>query len=147
MNVDRLARHAQLYGARHAQLYGCAGIFPAAAASVKGAELVRLAAILRRRGWRPSKAEQDRIDAARVEAPPAPIREWHATFGWSLLRPHGEWVLSVAEAEPDLWVESGGNGARGACESCGRPFEAKRSTARYCGPTCRSRAHRRRVGE
>jgi len=34
-----------------------------------------------------------------------------------------------------------------ACESCGRPFEAKRSTARYCGPTCRSRAHRRRVGE
>ncbi len=87
MNVDRLARHAQLYG--------CEGIFPAAAASVKGAELVRLAAI-----------------------------------------------LSVAEAEPDLWGESAGDGARGACGSCGRPFEAKRSTARYCGPTCRSRAHR-----
>ena len=139
MNVDRLARHSQLYG--------CEGIFPAAAASVKGAELVRLAAILRRRGWRPSKPERERIDAAQVGPPPPPIREWHATSGWSLLSPHGEWVLSVAEAEPDLSVESAGDGARGACESCGRPFEAKRSTARYCGPTCRSRAHRRRVVE
>jgi len=28
------------------------------------------------------------------------------------------------------------------CASCGRQFEAQRSTARYCGSTCRSRAHR-----
>lgn len=29
------------------------------------------------------------------------------------------------------------------CSSCGRPFEAERSTAKYCGPTCRKRASRR----
>lgn len=28
------------------------------------------------------------------------------------------------------------------CEVCGRDFAARRSTARYCSPTCRSRAHR-----
>lgn len=27
-----------------------------------------------------------------------------------------------------------------SCEGCGKPFVAKRKTARYCGPTCRSRA-------
>lgn len=29
------------------------------------------------------------------------------------------------------------------CGGCGKPFEAKRSTAKYCGPTCRKRASRR----
>lgn len=28
------------------------------------------------------------------------------------------------------------------CESCGREFQAKRSTARFCCSTCRSHAHR-----
>lgn len=28
------------------------------------------------------------------------------------------------------------------CAWCGSPFEAQRSTARYCSTTCRSRAHR-----
>lgn len=28
------------------------------------------------------------------------------------------------------------------CASCGREFEAQRSTAQFCGPTCRSRSHR-----
>lgn len=28
------------------------------------------------------------------------------------------------------------------CEYCGREFEAKRSTARFCSATCRSRHHR-----
>lgn len=27
-----------------------------------------------------------------------------------------------------------------SCEGCGRAFSAQRKTARYCGPTCRSRA-------
>jgi hypothetical protein len=30
-----------------------------------------------------------------------------------------------------------------ACETCGEPFTPKRADARYCGPTCRQRAHRR----
>ena len=29
------------------------------------------------------------------------------------------------------------------CESCGREFDAKRSTAKYCSDRCRQRAHRR----
>ena len=29
-----------------------------------------------------------------------------------------------------------------SCEQCGTSFVARRSTARYCGPTCRQRAHR-----
>ncbi|MGI6032355.1 MAG: hypothetical protein ACOX69_02940 [Coriobacteriales bacterium] len=28
------------------------------------------------------------------------------------------------------------------CEACGKVYEAKRSTSRYCSSTCRSRAHR-----
>lgn len=28
------------------------------------------------------------------------------------------------------------------CAACGRSFEAKRSTAKFCGVTCRSRVHR-----
>jgi|SRR5450631_3609003 len=28
------------------------------------------------------------------------------------------------------------------CESCGAPFVASRSTARFCGPTCRSQSRR-----
>lgn len=28
------------------------------------------------------------------------------------------------------------------CRACGKPLAAERSTARYCGPTCRSRAWR-----
>lgn len=31
------------------------------------------------------------------------------------------------------------------CEECGRYFAACRSTARFCGPTCRSRWNRRRT--
>lgn len=30
------------------------------------------------------------------------------------------------------------------CEQCGKPFKAKRSDARFCGPTCRSK---RSLGE
>lgn len=29
------------------------------------------------------------------------------------------------------------------CAGCGKDFEAQRKTARFCGPTCRQRAHRR----
>lgn len=29
------------------------------------------------------------------------------------------------------------------CGGCGKPFEAKRSTAKFCGATCRKRASRR----
>ena len=29
------------------------------------------------------------------------------------------------------------------CDECGRPFEAKRSTARFCSSKCRLRNHRR----
>ena len=29
------------------------------------------------------------------------------------------------------------------CAACGQPFEAKRSTARYCGEVCKKRAQRR----
>jgi hypothetical protein len=28
------------------------------------------------------------------------------------------------------------------CQSCGRPFEAKRTAAKFCGDTCRKRAQR-----
>jgi len=28
------------------------------------------------------------------------------------------------------------------CASCGEPFEAKRSTAKWCGPTCRTKGNR-----
>ena len=33
------------------------------------------------------------------------------------------------------------------CAICERPFEAKRSTAKYCGDRCRQLAARRRAGE
>lgn len=33
------------------------------------------------------------------------------------------------------------------CEVCGETFEAERPSARFCGPTCRSRAHRRQTEE
>lgn len=29
------------------------------------------------------------------------------------------------------------------CAGCGKTFDAKRKTARFCGPTCRQRSHRR----
>jgi hypothetical protein len=32
------------------------------------------------------------------------------------------------------------------CGSCGKDFEAKRSAAKFCGPTCRKRASRRPGG-
>lgn len=32
------------------------------------------------------------------------------------------------------------------CAACGRSFEAKRSTAKFCGVTCRSRVHRAGTG-
>ena len=140
MSVDRLTRHAQLYG--------CEGVFDAAVGILTAAELTRLAAILRRRGWRPTKAEQARIDAARSTRSRPHIFEWRSDSGLVPLRPHSDGVLSVADAKSDLALESSGNGATGPlCEGCGRPFEAKRSTRRYCGATCRSRAHRRVVVE
>ncbi|GAA3781268.1 hypothetical protein [Micromonospora maritima] len=33
-----------------------------------------------------------------------------------------------------------------SCEGCGRSFEAKRSSARFCGATCRKRVSRRPAG-
>lgn len=32
------------------------------------------------------------------------------------------------------------------CDACGKEFEAKRSTAKYCGGTCRQRGNRRPNG-
>lgn len=32
--------------------------------------------------------------------------------------------------------------ATATCATCGKRFEAQRKTARFCGPTCRQRAHR-----
>jgi hypothetical protein len=32
---------------------------------------------------------------------------------------------------------------RKKCASCGKPFEAKRATAKYCGDRCRQRKHRK----
>jgi hypothetical protein len=34
---------------------------------------------------------------------------------------------------------------RWTCEQCGRAYEPKRSTSRFCSDTCRQRAHRRRI--
>jgi len=143
VTVDRLARHARLYGTD--------GIFAAALDMIDGSELVRLAAILRRLDWRPTKAEQALIDEARTarngdtgaRALP-PISEWSATSGWSPLSPHGKGVLSVTDGVSDLDPVSTGYGAQRlvTCAECGRKFRAVRSTAGYCGPTCRQRARR-----
>ena len=143
MTVDRLTRHARLYGTD--------GIFAAAAGNIDGPELARLAAILRRLGWRPTKVEQARIDEARVApngnrrstvAPP--ISEWSATSGSAPLSPHQERVLSVTDGVSDLDTASTGYGAQRPvkCAICDREFRAVRSTARYCGAACRQRAHR-----
>ena len=139
MTVDHLARHAKLYG--------CDGIFAAAIDTIDGSELARLAAILRRLGWRPTKAEQARIDAASSSSEKkstAPISEWSATSGWSPLSPHGERVLSVTDADGDRRVGSARYGAQRAatCVECGREFRAVRSTATYCSSRCRKRASR-----
>lgn len=32
--------------------------------------------------------------------------------------------------------------ATATCATCGKRFDAQRKTARFCGPTCRQRAHR-----
>jgi len=142
VNVDRLARHARLYGTE--------GIFAAAIDEFDGPELARLAAILRRNGWRPTKAEQARIEQARSlskkftgELLP-PILEAAATSGCRPLSPHVERVHSVTNADPDRRVGPGRYGAQRAatCVECGREFAAVRSTARYCGATCRKRASR-----
>ncbi|MDQ3092720.1 MAG: hypothetical protein M3R46_13900 [Actinomycetota bacterium] len=135
MTVERFARHAQLDG--------CEGVLPAAVGLIDDAGLVRLAAILRRRGWRPSTAEQARIDAARSVRHRPPVREGHATSGWSLPGAHGRRALSLAGDDRGLDIAPGGNGAtRPSCERCGRQFSAKRSGARYGGSTCRRWAHR-----
>jgi len=34
-----------------------------------------------------------------------------------------------------------------SCEQCGAPFEARRSTARFCSPACQKRAKRAEVKE
>jgi len=105
VNVDRLARHARLYGTE--------GIFAAAIDEFDGPELARLAAILRRNGWRPTKAEQARIEQARSlskkftgELLP-PILEAAATSGCRPLSPHVERVHSVTNADPDRRVGPG----------------------------------------
>ena len=137
MTVDRLARHARLYG--------CEGIFSAALDEIDGPELARLAAILRRLDWRPTKAEQELIDEARTAGRVLPpISEWSATSGWSPVSPHHERFLSVTDGDPDRRVGRGRYGAQRAatCVECGREFTAVRSTARYCGATCRKRASR-----
>ena len=65
-----------------------------------------------------------------------PIREFHATSGWV--------VLSVASTEPTAGTNGSLEGAQAAsCAFCGGVFAARRSTARFCSSTCRSRAHRR----
>jgi hypothetical protein len=141
--VDRLARHAKLYG--------CEGIFTAAIDELDGRELARLAAILRRLGWRPTKADQARIDEARTAQNGntaghvlPPMSQWSATSGWSPLSPHGERVLSVTDDDSDRRVGPVKYGAQrdATCPTCGRGFKAVRSTKRYCGDTCRQRAHR-----
>lgn len=76
--------------------------------------------------------------------------------------PHGEWLRSRGkdvQREVRAWVwkldgralpriGTAGASLREerpkalACEYCGAAFEAKRSTARYCSPACRLKAHR-----
>jgi hypothetical protein len=93
VTVDRLARHAALYGV--------AGVFPAAREVVADRDLGRLASILRRLGWRPSKSEQKIIDAARSNGGRPPISEFCSTAGWSLADPHGKRARSVAGGKLD----------------------------------------------
>jgi len=141
--VDRLARHARLYGSE--------GVFSAALDLIEGPELARLAAILRRNGWRPTKAEQAQIEKARATAATngsgptlPPILEMDATSGCRALSPHGERVLSVADSDRDLGDSANGHRPqRAVCAVCGRSFRARRSTAKFCSSTCRSTAHRR----
>ena len=33
----------------------------------------------------------------------------------------------------------------GVCEQCGRPYQPQRSSARFCSPACRQRAHHKRL--
>lgn len=140
MTVERFARHAQLDG--------CEGVFPAAVGLIDDAGLVRLAAILRRRGWRPSRAEQACIHAARSVRHRPPVREWHATSGWSLPGPDAGPVRNVVDGGRGLDIAPGGKGAaRPFWEGCGQRLSAKRSTVRYFGSTSCSRRCRRAAAE
>lgn len=158
MTVDRFARHADLYGPE--------GVFPAAVDSLDESGLLRVAAILRRHGWRPTKAEQTRIDAARrstetrpplLEGPEAYdfLRAVEPSAGGSVITPLGKRVLSVTDGElgrnrrvarggPYSGGERGRYGAKrdATCEACSRAFKAVRKTARYCSTKCRVRARR-----
>src|SRR5215204_6646046 len=97
MNVNRLVQHARRWGHE--------SIFAAAVDEIDGSELARLAAILRRLGWRPPKAEQERIEQARATASAngsgsvrLGILEMDATSGCRPLGPHDERALSVTDA-------------------------------------------------
>lgn len=52
-----------------------------------------------------------------------------------------------ARGRTDLTLSEVGRYANASCVACGAPFEARRSTARYCSDACRQVAFRRRGAE
>lgn len=110
---------------RHAELYGVEGVWEAAT-NLTADELDTLARRLAHLNpeWRiPGTSSNGGNEAAN---PHSRAKKCHANgdSGGSPRPP----------AKRDKWA---------VCGECGETFKAARSTARYCGATCRQRAHRR----
>jgi hypothetical protein len=113
--VERFARHAQLYGVEF--------VFEAATENgFTAEELGRLARRLAHLDpkWRMRSIPENWSNGRNGSAKP---------------HPRAEKCHAKGEAE--------GFGQGAICGECGALFVAARSTARYCSPACRQRAHRR----
>lgn len=75
------------------------------------------------------------VIAARADGPQVPV---HGARPALLRRDHNE----MGEHDGPRGGPRDGGSLIKRCESCGREFQAKRSTARFCCSTCRSHAYR-----
>ena len=127
---------------RHASLYGPELVFESAAHDLDAEGLAHLAVALARYGWRPSREQRDDLAEKLVATGWADERILRLpTIGRSALaRAHSR--AANKRYKPDQVLRDSRTSGNGCCEECGGRLDGRRRGARYCGTSCRVRAHR-----
>jgi hypothetical protein len=128
---------------RHAWRFGPELVFESAEHELDAEGLAHLAVALVRSGWRPTQEQRDHLAVALIEAGWADQRILKLpTIGRNALaRAHSKAANKRYSA--DQVLRDQGADRNGYCADCGGALDGRRRGARYCGTSCRVRAHRR----
>ena len=87
--------------------------------------------------------DAEHLAAGGKKASQSEIYAWYV-FDRSYFGPPITMPVSIFEPDVRMPWAAGGLPAllARACKQCGRPYQARRADSRFCGDTCRQRAHR-----